>query len=171
MTSATIETAGIKNAITALRKLEPETNKAFRKNVRQIAAPAVDNVRSKYPSVYLSGLSRNWAGKARGKGPLDPNKARRGVRVVFSARRNTVGVILIEQADPATAIFEGAGRANPNRLSQSLDSVDDDRGWAAILPGRTRIIGKAVYQSRRRIEAEIEQAVLEAVRYVERNLS
>jgi hypothetical protein len=34
----------------------------------------------------------------------------------FDTRRNAVGVILIEQKDPAAAIFETAGRANANKL-------------------------------------------------------
>jgi hypothetical protein len=38
----------------------------------------------------------------------------------FDTRRNAVGVILIEQKDPAAAIFETAGRANSNKLGTQV---------------------------------------------------
>jgi hypothetical protein len=41
----------------------------------------------------------------------------------FDTRRNAVGVILVIQKDQAAAIFETAGRANANRLSNNLDPV------------------------------------------------
>jgi hypothetical protein len=52
-------------------------------------------------------------------------------------------VILIEQKDPAAAIFETAGRGSANRLGDSLGFVG---------AGRTRLIGPAVYKARRGIE-------------------
>jgi hypothetical protein len=65
------------------------------------------------------------------------------VTVKFDTRRKAVGVILIEQKDPAAAIFETAGRANTNKLNTSLMFVG-----LPVSAGRTRLIGPAVYRAR-----------------------
>ena len=76
---------------------------------------------------------------------------------------------LIEQKDPAAAIFETAGRATDNRLSRSLDQ-EQGRGWKRAEPGKTRLYGRAVYKARKSIEREMEQVVLKAVNTVQREL-
>ena len=58
-------------------------------------------------------------------------------------------------------MFESAGRANPNRLGDAL---------GRIAPGRTRILGPAVYSKRNEISGEIEQATLQVMRRVDREL-
>jgi hypothetical protein len=52
---------------------------------------------------------------------IDPQlqKAKKGVQLRIDTRRNAVGVILVEQKDPAAAIFETAGRANQTNLVTS----------------------------------------------------
>jgi hypothetical protein len=64
---------------------------------------------------------------------------------------------LIEQKDPAAAIFETAGRANANKLGNQLGFVG---------AGRTRLIGPAVYRARRGIEAEMQKMILDTARTV-----
>jgi len=83
------------------------------------------------------------------------------VQMKFDTRRNAVGVILIIQKDQAAAIFETAGRANANRLSANLSPVT---------AGRTRLIGPAVYRSRRGIEKELKQVIAAASRTVQRGI-
>ena len=70
-------------------------------------------------------------------------------------------MILIIQKDQAAAIFETAGRANPNRLSNNLEPVR---------AGRTRLIGPAVYRARRGIETEMKSVIAKASRTVQRGL-
>jgi hypothetical protein len=51
-----------------------------------------------------------WTSKGRSRKNFPFTVAKqKGVRVRFDTRRNAVGVILIEQKDPAAAIFETAG--------------------------------------------------------------
>ena len=81
----------------------------------------------------------------------------------FDTRRNAVGVILIEQKDQAAAIFEGAGRKTSNRLDTSLRIA----GFS-VSPGRTRLIGPAVYKARRGIEAEMKKMIVKTIAKVQR---
>jgi hypothetical protein len=57
-----------------------------------------------------------------------------------------------------------------NRLGTSLDYVSPERGFAMAMPGRTRLIGPAVYKARRGIEREMEKMVLETIKEVQKEL-
>jgi hypothetical protein len=143
--SATVQVAGVKDTINALRAIDPQLQKDFKALANDIAQPAVNAAKEMYTQVPLSGMAYNWTSKGRNRKnfPFSVAKAKSGVQMKFDSRRNAVGVILIEQKDPAAAIFETAGRANPNRLGDSLGFVG---------AGRTRFIGPAVYRARRGIE-------------------
>ena len=108
-------------------------------------------------------MSRDWKQKKDGrkiKG-FDVARAKAGVQMKFDTRRNAVGVILVIQKDQAAAIFETAGRANANSLSNNLDPVR---------PGRTRLLGPAVYRARRGIETQMKSVIADASRTVQRGL-
>jgi len=164
-TTARIEVVGVKDTINQLNKLDKELAKEFKASATQIAQPAMNAAKNMYTEVPLSGLSRNW--KSHKRTPpqnirgFDVSRAKAGVQMKFDTRRNAVGVILIIQKDQAAAIFETAGRANANRLSNNLDPVR---------PGRTRLIGPAVYSARRGIEREMKSVIAEASRTVQKGL-
>jgi len=158
-----ISVVGVKNTINQLRKLDPELQKQFKTDATAIAQPAINAAKAMYTQVPLSGMSRDWKQKKDGrkiKG-FDVAKAKNGVQMKFDTRRNAVGVILIIQKDQAAAIFETAGRANRNSLSDNLSPVQ---------AGRTRFIGPAVYRSRRGIEAAMKSTIAAAARTVERGI-
>ena len=164
--SASISTQvlGINEAIRSLNKIEPGLRKQFNNEARAIAQPATDAVRSAYRFVPLSGMERRWAGPAvngRRVFPFTLAKARKGVDVVFDTDRRTLGVINVVQRDTGTAIFETAGRKNPNPLGDSLGRV---------LPGRTRVIGPVVYSRVNLIEREMEKFAMRIVNRVNREL-
>ena len=161
--STTVEIVGVKDTINQLRKLDPELQKQFKADATAIAQPALNAAKAVYTQVPLSGMSRDWKQKKDGrkiKG-FDVAKAKNGVQMKFDTRRNAVGVILIIQKDQAAAIFETAGRKNTNSLSRNLDPVQ---------AGRTRLIGPAVYRSRRGIEAAMKHTIAAAARTVERGI-
>ena len=163
--NTTVKVAGLKQTINALKGIDPELQKQFRADATQIAKPAISAVQSKYTQVPLSGMSRNWKSHKRTppqniKG-FDVTRARAGVQMKFDTRRNAVGVILIIQKDQAAAIFETAGRANANTLSNNLEPVR---------PGRTRIIGPAVYRARKGIEREMSDMIRTVTTTVQRRL-
>jgi len=158
-----ISVVGVKDTINKLGKLDPELQKQFKADATTIAQPAINAAKAMYTQVPLSGMSRDWKQKKDGrkiKG-FDVDKAKNGVQMKFDTRRNAVGVILIIQKDQAAAIFETAGRANRNSLSDNLSPVQ---------AGRTRLIGPAVYRARRGIEAAMKHTIAAATRTVERGM-
>ena len=161
--SASIQVVGVKNTINQLNKLDKELAKEFKAKATEIAQPAINNAKNMYTQVPLSGMSRDWKQKKDGrkiKG-FDVARAKAGVQMKFDTRRNAVGVILIIQKDQAAAIFETAGRANRNSLSDNLSPVQ---------AGRTRLIGPAVYRARRGIESEMKHVIADASRTVQKGL-
>jgi hypothetical protein len=103
-------------------------------------------------------MKYKWTQRDRKLFPYTTTKAVNGVRMRFDTRRNAVGVILIEQKDPAAAIFETAGRANANKLGNALGFVG---------AGRTRLLGPAIYKARRGIEAEMQKMIVKTIRTVQ----
>ena len=159
--TATVQVVGVKDTINALKKIDPQLQKDFRAQATAIATPAINAAKDVYNQVPLSGMAYKWSSKGRQLFPFTVSKAKSGVKLRIDTRRNAVGVILIEQKDPATAIFETAGRANANKLGDQLGFVG---------PGRTRLIGPAVYKARRGIEKEMEKMILETASVVRRSL-
>ena len=146
--TTTIQVVGVKETINALKNIDPQLQKDFRSQANEIAKPAINAAKDVYTQVPLSGMAYKWS-------------AKNGVRLRIDTRRNAVGVILIEQKDPATAIFETAGRANANKLGDQLGFVG---------AGRTRLIGPAVYKARKGIEKEMEKMILDTARTVSRSM-
>ena len=157
--STTVSVVGVKDTINALRKIDPQLQKDFRTAATAIAQSAINAAKEMYSQVPLSGMAYNWTspGRDRKNFPFSVIKAKKGVQLRIDTRRGAVGVILIEQKDPAAAIFETAGRLNANRLGDQLGFVG---------PGRTRLIGPAVYKARRGIETEMEKMILDTARTV-----
>ena len=155
--NTTIQVTGVKETINALKKIDPQLQKDFRAQATSIAQPAINAAKEMYTQVPLSGMQYKWNSRGRQLFPFTVAKAKSGVKLRIDTRRNAVGVILIEQKDPATAIFETAGRANANRLGDQLGFVG---------AGRTRLIGPAVYKARKGIEAEMEKMILDTARVV-----
>ena len=156
--TTTIEVVGVKQTINSLRKIDPQLQKDFKADATAIAQPAINAGKAVYKELPLSGMKYKWTQRDRKLFPLTTAKAVNGVRMRFDTRRNAVGVILIEQKDPAAAIFETAGRANSNKLGNALGFVG---------AGRTRLIGPAVYKARRGIEAEMQKMIIKTIRTVQ----
>ena len=159
--SATIQVVGLKQTINSLRKIDPQLQKDFKTDATAIAQPAVNAGKNVYNDLPLSGMKYVWRSNDRKLFPFSVTKARNGVRVRFDTRRNAVGVILIEQKDPAAAIFGTAGRANRNKLGDALGFVG---------AGRTRLIGPAIYKARKGIEAEMTKMIAKTMRTVQSEL-
>ena len=159
---ADMELVGLRDAIRSLNKIEPGLRKQFVADARRIAQPAVDNVRRGYTKVPLSGMSRKWSQNGRQLFPFTVAKAQRGVQVKVDTDRRTNNTISIVQKDQAAAIFETAGRRTDNSLERSLGQ---------LAPGRTRIIGPAVYRARAEFEDELRRSILSVIKRVEKELN
>ena len=162
--NTTCEVVGVKQAINNLGKIDKQLQKDFKADATAIAQPAINAGKAVYKQLPLSGMKYKWQeqGRTRVNFPFTVAKAVAGVRMRFDTRRNAVGVILIEQKDPAAAIFETAGRANSNKLGNALGFVG---------AGRTRLIGPAVYKARRGIEAEMLKMIKTTISTVQKDLN
>ena len=156
--TTTIEVVGVKQTINSLRKIDPQLQNDFKADATAIAQPAINAGKAVYKELPLSGMKYKWTQRDRKLFPYTTAKAVNGVRMRFDTRRNAVGVILIEQKDPAAAIFETAGRANANKLGNALGFVG---------AGRTRLLGPAIYKARRGIEAEMQKMIVKTIRTVQ----
>jgi hypothetical protein len=161
--SAKVEIIGAKDAIRSLNKIEPGLRKEFAAEATRIAQPAIQEAQSQYSriGVPLSGMERNWTSGSRKIFPYNVAKALRGVKVRLQGDRRVTSVILIEQRDVATAVWETAGRKTPNRLGDQLGQLE---------PNRSRVLGPALFRKRNEVQGEMESAMLNVVRRVEREL-
>lgn len=161
--SAKMEIVGAKEAVRSLNKLEPGLRKQFAADATRIAQPAISEAQRRYSSVGvpLSGMTRNWASNGRKIFPYNVSKASRGVKIKLQGDRRVTSVILIEQRDAATAVWESAGRKTTNALGDAL---------GFIKPNTSRVLGPSVFSRRNEISGEMEKAILEVTRRVEKEL-
>ena len=158
-----MELVGVRETIRSLNKVEPGLRKQFVTEAKQIAQPAIQRVQAGYQQVPLSGMSRSWTDKqGRRLFPFTIAKAKRGVQLKVDTDRRATAIISIVQKDQAAAIFETAGRRNANPLERSLGE---------LAPGRTRIIGPAVYSARSLIERQMLDAIKHAMKRVQKELN
>jgi predicted phage tail protein len=160
-TNTTIQVTGLKEAIRSLNKVEPGLRKQFTADATRIAQPAIQEVQNSYDKVPLSGMARKWEQANKKIFPFSVAKAKSGVKLKVDASREATSLIYITQTNVAAAVFEAAGRANQNRLGDSLGQ---------LRPNHTRILGPAVFRKRKEIEREMLQASKEAMRLVQREL-
>jgi hypothetical protein len=161
MTASTgIEVAGVKEAIRSLNKLEPGLRKQFVADAKQIVAPILEDARGRYPEQLLSGMERNWTQRGNKKFPYDANRARKGLKHKVDTSRKATSIIKAQQTDPAASIIEFAGKKTANPLGRSLDKF-----------GRvSRFFWPAAERQLPKVQAELERAVLDAVRKVQKEL-
>jgi hypothetical protein len=160
---------GAKEAVRSLNKIEPGLRKQFASDATQIAQPAIQEAQRRYDFVgwgisRVQGVSRTWAGPAVGGRkvlPFNLNKAKNGLKVKVEGDRRKTAVILLEQRDAGTAILESAGRANRNDLGDAL---------GPLLPGRTRVLGPALYSKQSEVSEAMQKAVLEVIDRVNKEL-
>ena len=160
-TNTSIEVVGLKEAIRSLNKVEPGLRKQFVQDANLIAQPAIQEVQRGYTKVPLSGMARKWEKDNRKIFPFSVARAISGVKLKVDASREATSLIYITQTNVAAAVFEAAGRANPNSLGDSLGQLK---------PGHTRVLGPAVFRKRREIEREILKASMDAVSRVQKEL-
>jgi hypothetical protein len=158
-----MQIVGAKEAVRSLNKLEPGLRKQFAADATRIAQPAISEAQRRYSSigVPLSGMTRNWASNGRKIFPYNVSKASRGVKIKLQGDRRVTSVILIEQRDAATAVWESAGRKTENPLGNAL---------GFIKPNTSRVLGPSVFSRRDEISGEMEKAILEVTRRVEKEL-
>jgi hypothetical protein len=127
--STNMEIAGIQDTLRALREIDPELQKEFRRNIGTVVAPMIADAKSKYRELPLSGMAYKWDQLGSKKFPWEAAQVRGGVKLKNSTRRNRRSVVYISQGNPAGAIFEVAGTGNP--FGANLRSRNSPVLWPA----------------------------------------
>jgi hypothetical protein len=159
--NTSIEMTGLKEAIRSLNKIEPGLRKEFVAQATRIAQPAINEAQRGYQREYLSGMARKWTQNGKKIFPFSVARAVSGVKLKVDASREATSLIYITQTNVAAAVFEAAGRANQNRLGDSLGQ---------LRPGTTRVLGPAVFRKRGEIEREMQSASQAVINRVEKEL-
>lgn len=160
-TNTSIQVVGVRDAIRSLNKVEPGLRKQFVQDANLIAQPAIQEVQRGYTKVPLSGMARKWEQANKKIFPFSVARAVSGVKLKVDASREATSLIYITQTNVAAAVFEAAGRTNPNSLGDSLGQLK---------PGHTRVLGPAVFRKRRDVEREMLKASMDAVSRVQKEL-
>lgn len=160
--NTSIEMTGLKEAIRSLNKIEPGLRKEFTAQATRIAQPAILEAQRGYQREYLSGMARKWTQNGKKIFPFSVARAVSGVKLKVDASREATSLIYITQTNVAAAVFEAAGRANQNRLGDSLGQ---------LRPGTTRVLGPAVFRKRGEIEREMQSASQAVINRVEKELN
>jgi hypothetical protein len=113
-------------------------------------------------------MARTWAPRGRSLFPFTVSKARSGVRVkVDTSKRlnrgpaRPVGIVAVKQTNAAAVIFDMAGKATDNNLSQNLSARFGQPSrvmWPAaesLLPEVHRQMVELTNQVERFVQAEL----------------
>lgn len=157
-----IELVGVKDAIKALNKIDPELRKQFNRDAKAIGEPVLNKARQAYPDLPLSGMARKWTDDAgRPIFPWNAQKARRGLRVKIDTSRKSSNVLYLQQADRGGAIYEAAGRVSDHHLGRLLGPL---RAF------NTRVLGPALQESKGAVERGFERLARDTMTQVQKEL-
>lgn len=151
---------GVKETVAQMRKFEPQTLKDLRKNIRQIAQPAVSSIKSTSPSVAplsgMAGLGRTGYSTPKINLRITPSGKSYGFG---STTANLVAITATGSGNQSGFdIADMAGRANkPGRYRQTRPFVDPKTGQTV----RRRINGQGAHMIR-----ELQSQSGNASRYV-----
>ena len=121
-TDLTIKVDGVKEAVKYLNQVEPGFRKAYVANMKEIARPMTEAMKSQYDdNRFPSGTKRNWSPGGRQVFPLSASKAVKGVGVRVNNKKRGAAFSVM-QKNPAAAIFDIAGRANVNPLGTAFST-------------------------------------------------
>ena len=158
--TASTEVAGAKDAIKALRNIDPELRKQFNRDAKAIVLPIIQDAKNAYPQTLLSGTERNWQQRGNKKFPYDQKKAKSGLKFKVDTGRKATNVIKVQQMDPAASIIEVAGTANANPLGTALNRF-----------GRaSRFLWPAAEKNLPKVTEEMRKAVIDVIRRVNKEM-
>ena len=161
-TDLTIKVNGVKEAVKYLNQVEPGYRKAYVANMKEIAKPMTDAMKSEYDNNrFPSGTKRNWSANGRQIFPLSAANAIRGVSLRVNNKK--VGAAFsVMQKNPAAAIFDIAGRANSNPLGTAFTTKFGRTASRVIWPVfETKIVD---------MTTEIQKVVNDVMAEVNKNL-
>lgn len=123
-----IDTYGIRETLTELRRYEPDTYKELVKNLKNSAMPAAQAVGRMFPDQPL----RNWHTSGGRKGvsrmpPYSGSKAQNSVKPVTSLTRpqgiNQHGLLRLQQQDAGGSVYDTAGSATAGARGRNASAA------------------------------------------------
>lgn len=152
----TVRVDGIKETIKDLKRVSPEIQKQFRKDVRVIVKPIIDAAKNEYNQQdFPSGTARKWAYRF----PLEAAKANRGLRPSISTAKRNRSTILVIQKDAGAAVFEFANTGSLGAAFRGKNGNPARVVWPAAnqqLPN----VQKEMEQLIKRVENEISKGLI-----------
>ena len=111
--SISMEVEGVKQTINDLRRISPELKRAFAKDAKKVARPAISVAVNRYKALqFPSGTYRAWNRGDKQIFPLSNNKAARSVQVKVSGSKKAGAAIAIVSAYAGAGVFEFARNGN-----------------------------------------------------------
>ena len=157
-----IEIGGAKDAIKALRRIDPELRKQFNRDAAQIMKPALDQIKAAYPEKLPSGMQRAWKMRSGfDQFPYDVKKMRRGVKFKIDTRRKSATVMRLVQTEPSAVFIEFVGRKQMPQIAKVLTFFYGPPGrfmWPAAEKAIPQVIDelkKRVYKATRDVQDSI----------------
>lgn len=148
-----MQVQGLESTLKALKKVQPEVQKQFFKDAKQIVKPAVNEAKSAYRTDYLSGMTRAWSPGGRSIFPWSQSAAVRGVGVSTSLSKKKDAILTIAQKDAGASILDMAGKKSSNRLGEALNAFGTP----------SRVMWRAYEQHAGQIESEMKVSVDEVM--------
>lgn len=154
--TATIEIAGLKDALKTLNKIDKKLRTQITRDYRDIAKPVINDANGLIPSgVPLSGMARNWTTKSGFKMlPWEPGRkqkiaAKINTRAIreYAGRTTNVGTFSIVYQSATGTMFDMSAEG---RLGAEL---------TARYGSRSRVMWKAWQQNENTVNAEMEKLV------------
>lgn len=131
-----VKVTGYTETVALLHKFDKDSLKIMNKEIYQVMKTVQLDARSQVPNAVPSGLS-NWgktSGGAWGGREYQPNGVRMGIKSKIDRQRVkgmwTSKTAFITQSDPAGAIYETAGRKNPQGQPHLKVAKGGKRGGA-----------------------------------------
>lgn len=121
------EVVGVRDTVALLKKTEPEIFKEFRSKAKFALDPMVKDAQARITQASarngkgapLSGMLKPWSPKGRQVFPWNQQKAVKGVKVKILTSKESF--LAVSQMNVAGAVFDIAGRKNPNLFSKNLN--------------------------------------------------
>jgi hypothetical protein len=165
--TATIEVAGLKEALKTLNKIDKTLRTQITREYRSIVKPVITDANSLIPSnVPLSGMARNWTTKSGFQMlPWEPGHkqkiaAKINTRAIkeYAGRTTNVGTFSIVYQSATGTMFD---MSSAGRLGSAL---------TARYGSRSRVMWKAWQQSENTVNAEMEKLVKHVMDLTNREL-
>ena len=165
--TATIEIAGLKDALKTLNKIDKKLRVQITRDYRDIAKPVIADANSLIPSnVPLSGMARNWSTKSGFKMlPWQPGHkqkiaAKINTRAIreYGGRTTNVGTFSIAYSSSTGTMFD---MSSQGRLGAAL---------TARYGSRSRVMWKAWERNESSVNAEMEKLVKHVMDLTSREL-